>query len=280
MTSLSRFLPCFALLLPLTTACFENQVVGEDDGGTADAGSKHDSGTGTARDTGTTLPSCGSGEACPTGSTCFFPIGSCSAKGQCQVWPAPGTAECEAIEQLCGCDGTPVTTGCDAPQGYATGPTTGASGSNCGAKDAGKATAACSATEACPSGSTCFYPIGSCAAKGECQVWPAPGTAECGAIEALCGCDGTQVTTGCDAPQGYATGPTTGEQTEDCAATDAGTPTGCEGTNPGCCGFNTDGCEAIVAQATCSSGGWTCPAGDSLGPVCNTLCKAVDAGNP
>jgi hypothetical protein len=182
MTSSSRvrIFPYLALLLPLTAACLtDDHTVGEDDAGESDAASFHDGGVGKddtgsgkhdaggGKDDGGTgkedaaLPSCGADEACPSGSNCYYPIGSCSAKGQCMVWPTPGAAECNSFETLCGCDGTQVFTGCAEPDGYASGPTTGGQ-ETC-------SDVACGADNSCPSGLTCFFPIGSCTAKGICQ---------------------------------------------------------------------------------------------------------------
>jgi hypothetical protein len=67
---------------------------------------------------------------------------------------------------------------------------------------------------------------------------------------------------------------------------DAGTDSGgsgsgsgsCTGSNPGCCGLDTDGCEGIVAQATCSGDTWTCPGGDTVGPACSDICRVAQDG--
>jgi hypothetical protein len=77
-------------------------------------------------------------------------------------------------------------------------------GSACGSGGS----AACTKTSDCGSGSQCVYRIGSCLAAGECL--PGSGSSTCGAIEEVCGC-GTVVVTGCGYPQGYASGPTTGQ---------------------------------------------------------------------
>jgi hypothetical protein len=60
---------------------------------------------------------------------CVYSIGSCSASGQCQNRPTG--PQCNAIIEYCGCNGVTVVGGCGFPQGFASGPTTGASG-NCG----------------------------------------------------------------------------------------------------------------------------------------------------
>jgi hypothetical protein len=180
-------------------------------------------GVGDQPEAGADVGECDADGACPSGSSCFFPIGSCDTKGQCIEDPAPGTPQCEAIEILCGCDGADVTAGCGFPGGYASGPTMG--GSSCGGvptepdggtdagslPEAGAHVGPCGDGGACPSGSSCFFAIGSCPQTGECIENPAPDTPECGAIEILCGCDGTTVTSGCGFPDGYASGPTSGE---------------------------------------------------------------------
>lgn len=69
---------------------------------------------------------------CALGEACLFPIGSCSARGTCMTFPdPPGTGgcgapavECNSSHPLCGC-GVTVMGGCNYPQGYAGGPTTG-----------------------------------------------------------------------------------------------------------------------------------------------------------
>jgi hypothetical protein len=155
-----------------------------------------------------------------------FGIGSCDLTGQCIENQAPDTPVCEAIEILCGCDGTNVTSGCGFPDGYASGPTTGEgicggappepdAGTDARAEastlpEAGSPLGPCGDGGVCPSGSSCFFAIGSCPQTGECIENPPPGTPMCGAIEALCGCDGTNVTSGCGFPDGYASGPTAG----------------------------------------------------------------------
>ena len=59
---------------------------------------------------------------CASGSMCVFKIGSCSASGECTP-TMPAT--CGAEERICGC-GQTVITGCGYAQGYASGPSTGA----------------------------------------------------------------------------------------------------------------------------------------------------------
>jgi hypothetical protein len=55
---------------------------------------------------------------------CAYPVADgCQAKGHCATVVAP----CDAIREVCGCDGKPVETGdCFYAVGYASGPTTGA----------------------------------------------------------------------------------------------------------------------------------------------------------
>ncbi|HEX4512837.1 MAG TPA: hypothetical protein VH054_04855 [Polyangiaceae bacterium] len=81
----------------------------------------------------TTGSPCTTADQCGSGSRCLFAIGSCSVTGQCQ--PNPSGPQCGAEEELCGCDGTTVVTGCGFASGFASGPTTGASGP-CATKDA------------------------------------------------------------------------------------------------------------------------------------------------
>jgi len=69
---------------------------------------------------------CTTSTDCGSGARCLFTIGSCSTTGKCE--PNPTGPQCGAIELLCGCDGTTVDTGCGFPNGFASGPTTGASG--------------------------------------------------------------------------------------------------------------------------------------------------------
>jgi hypothetical protein len=61
---------------------------------------------------------------------------------------------------------------------------------------------------------------------------------------------------------------------------DTGTSSGCQDPNPGCCGVNSEGCSAIVAQASCLDGAWTCSKDEAVGPECNDLCVGtVDGGS-
>ncbi len=190
-------------------------------GTTKDAGTGHaDSGKG-APDAGTVVGPCGTDDDCPSGATCQFLIGSCSAKGQCIEGPGSG---CQLVEELCGCgDAGAVYSGCAFASGYASGPTTGSqSGCGLGAPsepdagspgqplpEAGTSVGPCGAGGTCAKGEGCFFPIGSCPSTGACIVLPSQG-GTCGAEESLCGCDGTPVTTGCGYPSGYASGPTNG----------------------------------------------------------------------
>lgn len=68
---------------------------------------------------------CATNADCGSGQMCVFEIGSCSAKGQCVG--RPSGPQCNAIEELCGCNGQNVITGCGFPSGFASGATTGAS---------------------------------------------------------------------------------------------------------------------------------------------------------
>lgn len=173
-------------------------------------------------DSGSDRGPCGANGGCPSGSSCYFPIGSCDATGECIENPPPGTPECLAVELLCGCNGQEVTAGCGYPDGYASAPTNGNGACAVDAgpaplpedagppEDSGTDRGPCDSTGGCPSGSSCFFPIGSCDATGECIENPPPGAPECGAIEVLCGCNGKEATSGCGYPTGYASAPTTG----------------------------------------------------------------------
>ena len=86
-----------------------------------------------------TSSDCGSGEAC------LFPIGSCTAQGQCMKYPDNGSngcggggGECGYVQGLPGCNGALVSTGCGYPDGYANGPTLGPATETSGGSDAGK----------------------------------------------------------------------------------------------------------------------------------------------
>lgn len=82
--------------------------------------------------------SCSTTVSCPTGSSCYFAIGTCSTTGKCFENPAPGTPVCKVIVDLCGCDGQIVTSGCAYPTGYASAPTLGAHLCSDGGAEAGK----------------------------------------------------------------------------------------------------------------------------------------------
>jgi hypothetical protein len=215
---------------------------------------------------------CGAGGTCAAGSTCYFPIGSCDAAGECVANPAPGTPECGAIELLCGC-GEQAYSGCGFPEGFASAPTTGESAScmevtpplDAGpVPDATEPGGPCSSNADCAAGDGCYYAIGSCPGQGECV--PVPTGPGCGAEESLCGCDGSQVTSGCGFPSGYASGPTDGSSF--CTSFDAGPPDA--GTDSGTdAGFDAGG--SCAALADC------CPA---LPASSYASCKAVvTAGN-
>ena len=71
-----------------------------------------------------THPACETDADCGSGSACFYPIGDCSAKGECFLNSEQGT--CDFITGYCGCDGSSVHGGaCGEPAGYASGPTLG-----------------------------------------------------------------------------------------------------------------------------------------------------------
>jgi hypothetical protein len=213
---------------------------------------------------GQVVGSCSGGATCPAGSTCYFPIGSCDAGGECVADPAPGTPECGAIELLCGC-GEQAYSGCGFPEGFASAPTNGESASCEGMTqpiDAGAAPDAtapggpCSSNADCAAGDGCYYAIGSCPGQGECVAIPTGGG--CGAEESLCGCDGSQVTSGCGFPGGYASGPTDGSSF--CTSFDAGPGSPDAGTEAGpgaggSCAALADCCPTLPASsfATCKA---------------------------
>lgn len=87
---------------------------------------------------------CSSNAECSSGEMCLYPIGDCSASGECQKVSNPPTRGCSTLScaggetQYCGCDGTTVYGGaCGFPDGYATGPTRGQGDDSCFAYDAG-----------------------------------------------------------------------------------------------------------------------------------------------
>jgi hypothetical protein len=68
-----------------------------------------------------------------------------------------------------------------------------------------------------------------------------------------------------------------------CVGIGSGTGTGtggCQGPNPGCCGFiDNEGCNTIVGPATCVGETWSCGDEASIGPVCKPGCRTgSDAG--
>jgi hypothetical protein len=67
---------------------------------------------------------------------------------------------------------------------------------------------ACTTTSDCASGTTCLFPVGSCAAQGECLDPDSLG-GECDHIVSYCGCDGQSVAGLCGPD--YAYGPTLGQ---------------------------------------------------------------------
>jgi hypothetical protein len=118
-----------ALLPFLSAACgsVSPETTKEDkrDAGAGDVAHPEGGDSGGMPPPGTDVGPCSPG--CPANSTCYYPIGSCSAAARCIVDPSPNTPECGALEELCGCDGGQVVSGCGFPGGYASGPTTGAS---------------------------------------------------------------------------------------------------------------------------------------------------------
>src|SRR5581483_6893959 len=126
----------------------------------------------------------------------------------------PSGATCASIIVLCGCDGSMVGSGaCQYPDGYAGGPTTGATvcGGDLGNPGASDGGMACTKDQDCPSSAwLCGYKIADgCAATGRCVARP-PGPT-CTTIVELCGCNGQPVESGaCRFPDGYASGPSTG----------------------------------------------------------------------
>ena len=80
------------LVLPLVAACSSTSTAtkGRDAGDASHAGD-----AGGTPAPGTDVGPCASG--CPAGSTCFYPIGSCSAAPQCVENLSPNTPQCGAI---------------------------------------------------------------------------------------------------------------------------------------------------------------------------------------
>ncbi len=203
----------------------------KDGSGSKDGAAKHDSGPAP----GTVVGDCSPTGGCPAGSACYFPIGSCSAKAECVENPAPGTPGCGAEEELCGCDGSMVISGCGFPSGFASGPTTGASFCS---GDAGKAA---------PDGGhkpDSGGPATACPASPPAVGAPCDLTYECEY--------GTDPDVDCDTVYS-------------CAADDAGKAahTWFVSTKPlatGCSTTNAAACPASYADlgATCSSSGLTC----------------------
>src|ERR1700722_16629609 len=129
----------------------------------------------------------------------------------------------------------------------------GSAGSPEGGPDAPAPPGPCGAHGECAPGSTCLYPIGTCAAKGQCIENPSPGAPICKSMETVCGC-GSQETTGCGSPDGYASGPAVGPCAEDGGGgkPEAGTnlgPCGDEGQCPAGAGcfFPIGSCDAVGA---------------------------------
>lgn len=70
---------------------------------------------------------CSSPSDCSGSQVCVYPIGSCSAHGQCLDRPDDDSCG-DFYNPACGCDGKPVAFGCGYPEGYASAPTTGSTG--------------------------------------------------------------------------------------------------------------------------------------------------------
>ena len=76
----------------------------------------------------------------------------------------------------------------------------------------------CTASTDCSGGLSCYFKItDGCSAKGVCLA--PPGGPQCGALLELCGCNGSQVVSGCGFPSGYASGASNGQSF---CATDGG----------------------------------------------------------
>ena len=83
--------------------------------------------------------SCGGGACatraeCGSGEACLFKVGKCNARGECVSLPNFG---CDSFITYCGCHGDIVKSTCGYPDGYATGPSLGAS---CAEPDPGSTT--------------------------------------------------------------------------------------------------------------------------------------------
>lgn len=90
-----------------------------------DVGSSHDAGADLSVPVGG--QPCVRNDDCPSAAfVCAFKIADgCAATGHCAPIPMP---TCASFTELCGCDGSPVRAGgCFYADGYAGGPTTGAS---------------------------------------------------------------------------------------------------------------------------------------------------------
>jgi hypothetical protein len=124
-----------------------------------------------------------------------------------------------AIGSFAGCSGNVSTSGSGTGTGNGTG--TGASTSTSGSSNTSTGGGDCTSNGPCKTNADCgadqmcVYSIADgCAAQGQClSTLPPPGTAECFALEEMCGCDGSMVTNAaCGWCLGaYATGPTTGK---------------------------------------------------------------------
>ena len=90
-----------------------------------------------ASDGGASGGPCTANSDCDAGEQCLFPLGDCSAKGQCLSLASLG-AECAHEVAYCGCNGIAVGGLCGPPYTY--GPTPGAdAASPCDYADAGDA---------------------------------------------------------------------------------------------------------------------------------------------
>jgi hypothetical protein len=258
MISFPRVASYLALLLPLTAACLvDDHVVGTDDDAGVDSGTKSDGGSsceGQAALPCAPVPGCSwEGPTCVDDHvTCGTLV--CSDGGSsCEGQVAP---PCPAASPGCSWEGP------ECVNGHLGCGVLVCSDAGGGAADGGDQV--CHTNADCTGGAQCFFAIGSCAASGVCQVWPAPGTAECNSVERVCGCDGTQVTTGCDAPTGYATGPTTGGQGDLCTLDAGGSRFSC--------GSGSLTCDSATQYCYIFQGGPINPDGGTNGSTsCNTI---------
>ncbi len=185
---------------------------------------------------------------CPSNEVCgFLATAGCGQPGTCV--PAPnGGAACNSFLPGCACDGTEINIACTPlPSGYFSKPLahSGVCGADASVSDGGPAT--CQSSADCPSNEVCgFLETNGCSAAGTCVSLGA----QCALAPYVfgCGCDGTNVSIGCDTglPSGYATKPLahTG------ACTDSGAFAACTAdcvVGKMCCPGGTPGSYACVA---------------------------------